>query len=249
VLRSTCTNRDISFNFNKQNYDLSVKINLMDGSSLIENSWSLRLTDIPLSRCEKLAHFNHKDIPQGGRILNIGSGLYQTFEKELKKNRPDLEIVSIDPSLIEKDFLAENSEVEKVKPDSSQRLQALSNKENTVIAIGQRLPFPDNVFDMSVDIHGPAQYSKDEETYKKYLKEAVRVLKPGGKLHIFNTYFGDPLLGNSESEKDTVNMQRRIFNELGFNAEIFVQTERIVKDKNGKDVEDKRIGVIITKAP
>lgn len=219
----------------------------MDGSNLIENSWPFRMTDRGLSRCEELAHFNHKDIPQGGKVLNIGSGLYQTLEKELKESRPDLKIVSIDPSLIEKDFLAENSKGEIVNVDGDQRLKALSNKENTVIAIGQRLPFPDNVFDMSVDIHGPAQYSKDEEIYKKYLKEVVRVLKPGGKLHIFNTYFGDSLLGDSENEKKLVNMQQKIFNELGFNAEIFVQTERILKDKDGKDVEDRRIGVIVTK--
>lgn len=38
-------------------------------------------------------------IPKGAVILNIGSGSFRTFESELHIERPDLKLVSIDPSL------------------------------------------------------------------------------------------------------------------------------------------------------
>lgn len=38
-------------------------------------------------------------IPHGAVILNIGSGSFRTFESELHVERPDLQMVSIDPSL------------------------------------------------------------------------------------------------------------------------------------------------------
>ena len=206
-----------------------------------EASWGLKVTDRNLARYEELAHFNHKDIPKGGRFLNVGSGYSQALERDFKKVRSDVQVISVDPSVVEKVFWAIDENGKMVKRfNSEERRMTLPNKENTVPALGQALPFADNTFDMAVDVHGPAQYSKDEDIYKKYLNEVVRTLKPGGKFHIFNTYFGDPLIGDEASEKECMDMQRSICEELGLKAEVFLQSSDTSKG-------DKRVGLIITK--
>ena len=217
--------------------------------TLSEVSWGLKVTDRGLNEYEKLAGFDHKNFPPGTIILNIGSGAEQAFEQNLRKKRPDLKIISIDPSVIEKRYdyqgaTYSNSVV--FKSEEDQRI--LANKERTLVALGQKLPLKDECVNIAIDIHAVAHYAKSEEQYKKYLREVMRVLKPGGEFYIFNTYMGDPIIDNKGSERKSLEYARSIFEELGIEAKVSLVTERVLSNYKGKqNVPDKRVRAIIRK--
>jgi SAM-dependent methyltransferase len=152
-------------------------------------------------------------IPQEGRVLEIGSGVYRNFASGLSAVRPDLKVVSLDPTLgIKKDdFLSV------VKRDSQGKIESVyyTNKiiskdkdyfltgkaENTekvreervksedlaVAALAPNLPFKNDSFDLIVDTFGPGLYLHDlgEKEFKQYLKSVFDILKPEGVARIF----------------------------------------------------------------
>jgi SAM-dependent methyltransferase len=151
--------------------------------------------------------------PKDGMVLNIGSGLYQKFEKELKKKRGDLKIISVDPSLgIEKQDLekghwfieklgttiAQYKEKEQPKmkwgkdlsiknPDEFQDERLKKIKEggsNSVGALAPRLPFKSGSFDVIIDCVASMRYLDDKEDRKENLITICNLLKPGGSAYI-----------------------------------------------------------------
>jgi SAM-dependent methyltransferase len=152
-------------------------------------------------------------IPEDGKVLEIGSGVYRNFASELSSIRPDLKVISLDPTLgIKKDdFLSV------VKRDSQGKIESIyyTNKiinkdedyflngkaENTqkvreerikheglaVAALAPNLPFKNESFDLIVDTFGPGLYLHDlgEIEFNKYLKSVFELLKPGGEARIF----------------------------------------------------------------
>lgn len=221
----------------------------MEVNSLQEASWGLKVTDRGLADYEKLTRFNHDILPQKAKILNIGGGLTQVFEKELKEARPDVSIITLDPSLFENNYDVQTHEgvkgIWRNRPDEK-RADLISNKEGTVVGLGQAIPLADETIDEAIDIHAAAQYSNSEESYKQYLREVMRVLKPGGKFYIFNTYMGDPVPGDEENERQQIEFSQRIFAELGIEAEVYAQTERMV-EREGKMQPDRRVCAVIIK--
>lgn len=209
-----------------------------------------RVTDRGLSEYQRLAHFDASLIPENGRVLNIGSGSQQKFEKELRQARPDVEIFSVDPSLALREYVIqeEDRSFKRATPERSKlRIESLGNKEGTAVALGQQLPIPSSSIDLVLDVHGPAQYAKDWDIYKTYLKEVVRVLRPGGEFHISHVYFGDPLLGDEQNVEETIRRAEEVFEELGLKARVFRQKVGWAKNFMGREVPDIRVGAVITK--
>ncbi len=61
-----------------------------------------RVTDREFSRALEASKLDENDIlglPRNGVIVEIGSGLSQNFANETKKLRPDLKVISLDPTL------------------------------------------------------------------------------------------------------------------------------------------------------
>lgn len=79
---------------------MSPEINFPGGYKHMDGE--LAVSDRNLSSYAEWFNFTKKErdaIPHNAVILNIGSGSFRTFESELHVERPDLKIISIDPSL------------------------------------------------------------------------------------------------------------------------------------------------------
>jgi SAM-dependent methyltransferase len=214
-------------------------------ASLEKVTTFLKLTDRGLRLAEQLTHFRLEDVPENGVILNAGSGTSQLFEREVRDERPDVEVISLDPSVLEKNYSATEgfSYTIKIKTvqDVKQRVKDLFNGKKTIIGIGQEMPFAAGTFDAIVDNHGPAQYPKTDESYLEYLREALRVLKPGKKLFISQVYHGAPVPGDMEDLRETVQSAQAFFAEHQIEAEVFVELDSTIGGK-----PDYRVGAIVT---
>lgn len=207
-----------------------------------------KTTDRPLDEYQKRGHFDILKLPQGAVIGNIGSGTLQVFEGQVRSVRPDIKVLSVDAGLLTDKQIIENTKGEKIELPVEERIANLANKPSTVVALGQELPVRDNFFDLVVDINGPAQYAKDLESYKKYLGEVMRAIKPGGEFHIANLWFGDPIPGNKESLQKSRELATKVFDEMGLKAELFENEVGVFEEYYGKkDVPDIRIGATIVK--
>lgn len=182
----------------------------------LENIRELSVTDRGLEQVLEDMGIEESEIdkfPKEGMVLNIGSGLYQKFEEELKKKRGDLKIVSVDPSLgIEKQILEKgdwyieklgssiaqykDKEQPKMKwgkdmtiknPEEFQdeRLKKLKNAgSNSVAALAPQLPFRSGSFDIIIDCVASMRYLGDEKSRKDNLISICDLLKPGGSAYI-----------------------------------------------------------------
>jgi len=133
-----------------------------------------------------------KFIPNNAVILNCGSGIYRTFEKDLLKKTPNLFIVSIDPSLgvvtINNDgsITTQGYQIyvnvpngvayepinESDSPDiirgqeaiefDTKRKKVLTQIPGAVAADGVKLPFKDQSFDFILDVRGAMLYLKED---------------------------------------------------------------------------------------
>ncbi len=190
-------------------------------------STQARVTDWNLESSQELGHFNVADIPVGARILNVGSGFQQVFENELSKQRLDVVITSIDPSLVMLGYKVvlngSNNWEDKFHVDKSwkqkERILGLHNQKNSIGALGQSLPLPSAAFNFGVDIYGAAKYAKDPESYKRYLLEIKRVIR--GKFHIAEVYNGTITVGRKSEMGKRINAEYRLFEELGINVKLF----------------------------
>jgi hypothetical protein len=163
---------------------------------MIEANNDSRFTISDLTLAETITKLGEFDITKiihpGARILNCGSGIYRTFEKELLKVIPDLSIISIDPSLGVVTIDQEGSKTtqgyqiylnlpqgvvyEPLNDTQSNKIargnQAIQfdreRKANltqipyAVAANGIHLPFKNQMFDTIIDIRGPMLYLKQE---------------------------------------------------------------------------------------
>jgi len=151
--------------------------------------------------------------PKEGVVLNIGSGLYQKFEEELKKKRDDLKIISVDPSLgVEKKDLEKGdwyieklgNSIAQYKRQSEPKMKwgkdmTIKNPEkfqderyrklksagsNSVAALAPQLPFKSGSFDVIIDCVASMRYLNDEMIRKENLISICDLLKPGGSAYI-----------------------------------------------------------------
>jgi SAM-dependent methyltransferase len=153
------------------------------------------------------------NFPKDGTVLNIGSGLYQKFEEDLKKKRDDLKVVSVDPSLsldkqnlekgdwyIEKlgGSIAQYKDKDQPKmkwgkdltiknPEEFQEERLKKIREagsNSVAALAPQLPFKSGSFDVIIDCVASMRYLKDEEDRKENLLSICDLLKAEGSAYI-----------------------------------------------------------------
>jgi len=149
-----------------------------------------------------LTHEMIDDIPQNGKILFVGSGLYRALEKEILHHRVDLLIVSVDPTLglIDTESCEESpytinvvanwsytpksqKHYEYKTPDGEvidmqrERLKRVIEIPGAVAALAPDLPFADGVFDMVIDVKGPALYLPTK-LLQQYRDELYRITTP-----------------------------------------------------------------------
>lgn len=99
------------------------------------------------------------------------------------------------------------------------------HNENAIAAIAQELPFKDNSFDLIFDITAISRWMGQHEShsgqehspfYKKYLQEAMRVLKPKGVLMITDNGFG----WVEKKYKSEPSWKEQVIKNLGLSYEI-----------------------------
>ncbi len=224
----------------------------MEGTKDTEFSNQLRVTDRGLDIYRDFVHFVPEDMVQNALLVNVGGGENQTFEKQLKVIRPDIKVITLDPSVFTENAIYQVEAKDSFKllsvDEIKERAKNLPNKAGTIKAYGQNMPLRSNLADVVLDVHAASQWAKNMEEYKAFIKESMRVLKPGGKLYIGNVYFGDPIPGDKKSENSSLKQARKVFEELSLNSEVFLSQESILSEFRGKkDVADNRVCAIITK--
>lgn len=157
-----------------------------------------RITSRDLKRYEKELGFKAEQLKQDSLILDIGSGFNQELPQQLRVKRPDINVISVDPSLalptsqaildklgIRYVIQPSSDEAIRVTKEADRKLRLSNTQPDTLAAIAPHLPFKDNSFDYVFDNHGAFMYSDSTNRLLKYLNEIVRVLKSRGTAVIF----------------------------------------------------------------
>lgn len=182
----------------------------------MENETSFYVTNRPY---EQLATYldlttdNLEKIPENGKVLEVGSGATRRFAEGLSLVRPDLKIISLDPTLgiknddfvnvVRRDSSGKiesvyytNEIIKKVrdpymsgKMEDSKKIhkERVQGEDLAVAALAPNLPFKKESFDLIVDTFGPGLYlhEKSPKQFEDYLLTIFDVLKPGGEARIF----------------------------------------------------------------
>lgn len=151
------------------------------------------------------------------RVLDLGSGTHQEFAKGLKEVRPDVYVVSVDPTLglaTDEKALKEKgvdyiiSEDESISTELAQeeaRKKRLEDKaENAVAAEVPQLSFKQGSFDYIFENHGVFTQLPPEDQ-EKHVREILRIVAPEGVINIY------PL---DESAHSNTNQERLTDGEL-----------------------------------
>ena len=221
----------------------------VETSSETEYPTTLRVTDRGLDKYREYVRFIPETLPQSAVIVNVGGGENQTFESELAIVRPDVKIITLDPSIHSKESVHQQGPDIFRKLSESEvrtRIESLPNKNRTIDAYGQDIPLRAESVDAILDVHAASQWASSLESYKRFLTESMRVLKIGGKLYIDNVYFGDPIPGDEASEISAIKEARNVFDSLNMEADIFLSVEG-TDTVNGVRVPDRRVCAIVTK--
>lgn len=99
------------------------------------------------------------------KVLDLGAGKNEQFANDLLDSQINCDVVSLSPDFAFKQYRPE-------KP------------RNPVAGIAQYLPFKNDTFDFIFDVGGPGIYANNKEQLKKWVPEAIRVTKKGGKIII-----------------------------------------------------------------
>jgi ubiquinone/menaquinone biosynthesis C-methylase UbiE len=225
---------------------------MSEGNIGTEFSSQLWVTDRNLDTYRKFVHFVPEALPGNALVVNVGGGEKQIFEEQMKLVRPDVKIITLDPSLHSENAQHELEDEEKMrilsKDEVNARIENLPNKKGTLEAYGQQMPLKSDSLDAVLDVHAASQWSKNVDGYKKFIQESMRVLKPGGKLYIGNVFSGDPIPGDEASGFSTIREAREVFDDLRLDAEVFLSPDGVYPEYKGKqNVVDNRVCAIVTK--
>lgn len=112
-----------------------------------------------------------KALPNGALLLDIGAGK-EGLKKELAIARPDLKVLSINPSLADRYH------------------RRLFSSPGAVIGLNPFLPIESNSIDCVVDNVASIYYNEDsdERILRDYILEIIRVLKPGASAFVGPSY-------------------------------------------------------------
>ena len=138
-----------------------------------------------------------EQLPRNATVVDVGSGEFQEFSQGIKKQRPDVFVVSIDPSMAlegkDKNVIisesgsgktyyrnpSQNKGLHKEHPLYTRiQLSRVRNaKHGTVATIVPPIPLKPQSVDLLVDSYGPSLYLEEEAAIVEYIKEISRVLK------------------------------------------------------------------------
>ena len=132
------------------------------------------LTDRDLWEYEKFLQIDAGELA-GKTILDLGSGEFQKFARQLAHRFSDTKIICLDASLAKRhgDFLL----------SESQR----ARKINLISALFTKLPFQSNSFDAVFSLFGTL-YLTTSESKRVNIGEIARILKPGGAARLYPYY-------------------------------------------------------------
>ena len=155
------------------------------------------------------------DLPQNATVVDVGSGLHQEFARGMKELRPDIRVISVDPTLAF-DPLDPNIGVKEsgswvtyyvnnvatpiidrvtFRAIQSERLKMAQQlgMDNIKTDPAPSLPGEDASVDLLVDSKGPALYLKGDE-FKQYIFSIAQKLKNGGTARLIPLdYFHDAI--------------------------------------------------------
>lgn len=117
-------------------------------------------------------------VQPGMRVLDLGCGT-ATLTVALKQEQPAAEIHGLDGD-------------ERILSTARQKAGAVGTEILLTKALSTEMPYPDDFFDQVVT--SLFFHHLTRENKKKTLQEALRVLKPGGRLHIAD-WVNRPIVG------------------------------------------------------
>jgi hypothetical protein len=147
-----------------------------------------------------------QQLPQKAAVVEIGSGLFQEFAQKVKGIRPDVTVISVDPTLAfsanREDVIVSDTEkrvqywidpfkrfIDQEDIDMYQQLQAKRLKHASqfggVAALAPRLPIREGSISLLVDSWAACNYLKSEEEFKEYITEVSKTLISGGEARMF----------------------------------------------------------------
>ncbi len=124
---------------------------------------------------------------RGKRILDIGAGS-AIFAKEAQKK--NIDVTAIDPMYgLEDGIKILKTAGKKKYPEPAKSVEEQRERKKwlpkAACAIGKDMPFRENHFDTEICMLSSFFYSENDQDLSDNLKEAMRVLKTGGKLYIY----------------------------------------------------------------
>ncbi|QKE75797.1 class I SAM-dependent methyltransferase [Arthrobacter citreus] len=128
-----------------------------------------------------------------GKILDIGTGSGSLIIK-LAKAFPKSTLTGID-------YWGGNWEYSKVQCQQNAEIEGVANQIDFQKASASKLPFIDDEFDLIVSCLTFHEV-KDRSNKTDVMKEALRVLKPGGKFVFLDLFMDEKIFGN---EKELLN--------------------------------------------
>ncbi len=175
-----------------------------------------RVTDRSLVDYKTIFNLRIEDFKPNSRVLDAGSGIHQTFAREIQQQRPDIRVVSLDPTLFLKKY-----DIETKQATDAEREKRRKEKYGEVVAaIFPKTPFKDKSFNYIFDNHGPFMYFEDQFTgLKSYISELLRLLKPDGSVFIYPLdLLADLLAGDvlsADKEQIYLKSENRILTIMG----------------------------------
>ncbi|MED2787292.1 class I SAM-dependent methyltransferase [Bacillus thuringiensis] len=128
-----------------------------------------------------------------GKILDIGTGSGSLIIK-LARTFPESFLTGID-------YWGGNWEYSKAQCQQNAKIEGVSDRIGFLKASAAELPFTDNEFDIIVSCLTFHEV-EDKENKTEIIKEALRVLKPGGKFVFLDLFMDEKIF---EDERDLLN--------------------------------------------
>jgi len=132
-----------------------------------------------------------------GKILDIGTGSGSLIIK-LAKTFPKSFLTGVD-------YWGGNWEYSKSQCQQNAKIEGVSDRIDFLKASAAELPFTDNEFDTIVSCLTFHEV-KDRENKTEVIKEALRVLKPGGKFVFLDLFMDEKIFGD---EKELLNVLKK----------------------------------------
>lgn len=120
-------------------------------------------------------------LPRDGLVLDLGSGMGK-LSKDLRRTRPDLTVVSLNPALSEEKFARKQKRFELGSGNwvkdifERKEIDAGKRTSSSTSAMNPRLPFKDASFDVVLDSMSSVYYARRPSVMSD---EIIRVLKFG----------------------------------------------------------------------